>query len=330
MEPSILKTYIFQKGFITEGAKLRREQEAQGSTLQVGFCQYAVPAIVSKPGSPMKHLCTVQVTGAVGWRKDGIKYKKNEVYLDIIEEVNLMMSSKGQVLRSDVNGKVVMKIFLSGMPDVKLGLNEKLDVSSIPPVLLCIALQNSPGFAAGTSLLRPSHTGILQDVSFHQCVNLGRYNTEKVVSFVPPDGEFELMRYRCNDNISLPFRVLPVINELGRTRLEVKVAVKSAFNDKLFALNVVITVPMPNNTARADVQPSQGMRLATSATPAGTWLMRQSHLCMQAKPSMMQRNMLWSGKSSALMGSGSIHCLQQLNALQRLRRKKCGHDLQSA
>jgi len=32
---------------------------------------------------------------------------------------------------------------------------------------------------------------------FHQCVNLGRFNTEKVVSFVPPDGEFELMKYRC-------------------------------------------------------------------------------------------------------------------------------------
>lgn len=99
----------------------------------------------------------------------------------------------------------------------------------------------------------------MQDVSFHQCVNLGRYNTEKVVSFVPPDGEFELMKYRCNDNISLPFRVIPVINELGRTRLEVKVAVKSAFNDKLFALNVVITIPMPDNTAKADIQPSQGI-----------------------------------------------------------------------
>lgn len=36
-----------------------------------------------------------------------------------------------------------------------------------------------------------------QDVTFHQCVNLGRFNTEKVVSFVPPDGEFELMKYRC-------------------------------------------------------------------------------------------------------------------------------------
>ena len=71
----------------------------------------------------------LQVTGAVGWRKDNIKYKKNEIYLDIVEEVNLMMSSTGQVLRSDVNGKIVMKVFLSGMPDVKLGLNEKLDVS---------------------------------------------------------------------------------------------------------------------------------------------------------------------------------------------------------
>lgn len=65
----------------------------------------------------------------MGWRKEGIKYKKNEVYLDIVEEVNLMMSSKGQVLRCDVNGKIVIKSFLSGMPDVKLGLNEKLDVS---------------------------------------------------------------------------------------------------------------------------------------------------------------------------------------------------------
>ena len=44
--------------------------------------------------------------------------------------------------------------------------------------------------------LMPARRGS-QDVTFHQCVNLGRFNTEKVVSFVPPDGEFELMKYRC-------------------------------------------------------------------------------------------------------------------------------------
>lgn len=64
----------------------------------------------------------------MGWRTDNIKYKKNEVFLDIVEQVNMLMSSKGTVLRCDVNGKIVMKVFLSGMPDVKLGLNEKLEV----------------------------------------------------------------------------------------------------------------------------------------------------------------------------------------------------------
>ena len=74
-------------------------------------------------------LWVLQVTGAVGWRKDSIKYKKNEVFLDIVEQVNMLTSSKGNVLRCDVNGKIVMKVFLSGMPDVKLGLNDKLEVS---------------------------------------------------------------------------------------------------------------------------------------------------------------------------------------------------------
>lgn len=77
----------------------------------------------------------------------------------------------------------------------------------------------------------------LQDVTFHQCVNLGRFNTEKVVSFVPPDGEFELMKYRCQEGISLPFRVLPIINEMGRTRLEV-----TAFFPLAFALQLTVVL----------------------------------------------------------------------------------------
>jgi AP-1 complex subunit mu len=33
------------------------------------------------------------VTNAVSWRSEGIKYKKNEVFLDVIESVNLLVSS---------------------------------------------------------------------------------------------------------------------------------------------------------------------------------------------------------------------------------------------
>lgn len=88
------------------------------------------------------------VTNAVSWRSDGVKYRKNEVFLDVIESVNLMVSkylfyntylclfiyenyilkanSNGNVLRSEIVGAVKMRVFLSGMPELRLGLNDKI------------------------------------------------------------------------------------------------------------------------------------------------------------------------------------------------------------
>jgi AP-1 complex subunit mu len=34
------------------------------------------------------------VTNAVSWRSEGIKYKKNEVFLDVIESVNLLVRKR--------------------------------------------------------------------------------------------------------------------------------------------------------------------------------------------------------------------------------------------
>ena len=34
----------------------------------------------------------VALTNAVSWRGEGIKYRKNEVFLDVIESVNLLVS----------------------------------------------------------------------------------------------------------------------------------------------------------------------------------------------------------------------------------------------
>merc|ERR1712002_1156569 len=40
---------------------------------------------------------TSQVTGQIGWRREGIKYRRNELFLDVLEYVNLLMSPQGQV-----------------------------------------------------------------------------------------------------------------------------------------------------------------------------------------------------------------------------------------
>ena len=41
----------------------------------------------------------------------------------------------------------------------------------------------------------------MEDVKFHQCVRLSRFDNDRTISFIPPDGEFELMSYRLNTQV---------------------------------------------------------------------------------------------------------------------------------
>lgn len=34
-------------------------------------------------------------------------------------------------------------------------------------------------------------------MKFHQCVRLARFENDRTISFIPPDGAFDLMTYRC-------------------------------------------------------------------------------------------------------------------------------------
>jgi len=65
-------------------------------------------------------------SNVVSWRPEGIKHTKNEIFLDVIERLNILVSANGNVLRSEILGRVHMRSFLSGMPELKLGLNDKV------------------------------------------------------------------------------------------------------------------------------------------------------------------------------------------------------------
>jgi AP-1 complex subunit mu len=123
------------------------------------------------------------VTNAVSWRTDGVKYRKNEVFLDVIESVNLLAGASGNVLRSEIVGAIKMRVYLSGMPELRLGLNDKV-------------LFESTGRGKSKYVE-------LEDVKFHQCVRLSRFDNDRTISFIPPDGEFELMSYRLNTHVRL-------------------------------------------------------------------------------------------------------------------------------
>ncbi|VDP23769.1 unnamed protein product [Schistosoma margrebowiei] len=204
---------------------------------------------------------TNQVTGQIGWRREGIKYRRNELFLDIMESVNLLMSPQGQVLSAHVAGRVIMKSYLSGMPECKFGFNDK------------VSLENKQRSTAGTE---DSSGGIaIDDCQFHQCVKLGRFETEHTISFIPPDGEFELMRYRTTKEISLPFRVIPLVRELGKTKMDVKVILKANFRPNLFAQKIEVHIPTPMNTSGVQVVCMKGRAKYKAAENAIIWKIRR-------------------------------------------------------
>lgn len=121
---------------------------------------------------------TTQATGATSWRPDGLRYAKNEVYLDVVENVNVLMSHKGTVLKTDVQGAIKIKAQLSGMPECKFGMNDKLLMANE---------------ARGQVSANKDKGITIDDIKFHQCVKLAKYNKDRAITFIPPDGSFELM-----------------------------------------------------------------------------------------------------------------------------------------
>uniref|UniRef100_A0A4X1UTU9 AP-2 complex subunit mu n=1 Tax=Sus scrofa TaxID=9823 RepID=A0A4X1UTU9_PIG len=170
---------------------------------------------------------------------------------------------QGQVLSAHVSGRVVMKSYLSGMPECKFGMNDKIVIE-----------KQGKGTADETSKSGKQSIAI-DDCTFHQCVRLSKFDSERSISFIPPDGEFELMRYRTTKDIILPFRVIPLVREVGRTKLEVKVVIKSNFKPSLLAQKIEVRIPTPLNTSGVQVICMKGKAKYKASENAIVWKIKR-------------------------------------------------------
>ena len=165
-------------------------------------------------------------SNVVSWRTDGIKHSKNEIFLDVIEKLNILVSNNGTVLRSEILGHVRMRSSLSGMPELKLGLNDK-------------TLFEMTGKQSRNKLIE------MEDIKFHQCVRLNKFENERLITFIPPDGEFELMSYRLDTHVKPLIWVEAIIENFTKSKIEYVVKARTQFKQKSIANNVEIIVPVP-------------------------------------------------------------------------------------
>ena len=185
------------------------------------------------------------------WRAAGVKYTQNEIYIDIMEEIDAIVDIMGNVVSFDVNGSIQAQSHLSGVPDL---------------------------------LLTFTDPDVIDDCSFHPCVRYGRYELDKVISFVPPDGNFELMRYRVRNSpqgFSPPIYVNPQwsFTDTGTGRVVIVVGVRSISSlilsssrkGPLVMEEVAIIIPFPKTVRTAKISVNIGTIIYDEAGKIAKW-----------------------------------------------------------
>ena len=219
------------------------------------------------------------------WRKAGVKYAQNDIYLDIVEDVDAIVDRNGQVVSSEVTGSIQANCRLSGVPDLSLSFTDP---------------------------------DVIDDCSFHPCVRYNRFERDRVVSFVPPDGSFELMRYRVSTaaNVSAPLYVTPHISlsdqhsvgaphhsATNRGSVQVQIGHKATSSlvfpggvksSQCPIEDVALEIPFPKCVKTATLQATVGSVLYDEATKIARWtigkLTPQKHVAQLTGSLVIQGN----------------------------------------
>ncbi|CAI8055936.1 AP-3 complex subunit mu-1 [Geodia barretti] len=194
----------------------------------------------------------------VPWRRTGVKYANNEIFLDLIEELDVIIDKSGTTIVAEVQGKIQANSRLSGMPDLTL------------------------------SFMNPR---LLDDVSFHPCVRYKRWESERVLSFIPPDGPFRLLSYQISSqsNVALPLYVTPQFSFSGGSgKFEVKVGPKQTMGKVVE--DVKLVVPMPSCVTNVNPTSTYGMPSYDPVSRTVTWnigkLQTQKYMSMNGSVTM--------------------------------------------
>ncbi|XP_051146665.1 AP-3 complex subunit mu [Andrographis paniculata] len=170
-----------------------------------------VLSVVTGNTSNMSNRLPGATSSCIPWRKTDLKHASNEVYVDLVEEMDATINRDGILVKCEIYGEVQVNSHLSGLPDLTL------------------------------SFANPS---ILNDVRFHPCVRLRPWESSQILSFVPPDGQFKLMSYRVKKLKNTPIYVKPQLtSDSGTCRVSVLVGIRNDPGKSIDSITVQFQLP---------------------------------------------------------------------------------------
>ena len=169
---------------------------------------------------------------AVPWRDGSTMHSNNQILFDIVELMDVTMDTEGNISRAMMRAAIEVKCQMSGMPDISVVL---------------------------------SNTEQIDDISFHRCVRYNRYEADRSISFVPPEGAFNLAEFRCKPLLKMlpPFYVAPQVSfhkEGGRISIMAghRQGGMGLSAEEKNIQRMTLTVPLPVNASAVTVSNCTG------------------------------------------------------------------------
>ncbi|XP_075233996.1 stoned B [Lycorma delicatula] len=173
-------------------------------------------------------------------RDRALNYKMEEVQITAVDELYVEQNKNGGITRQIARVRLFFLGFLSGMPDIELGVNdmvrqgkEVVGRHDIIPVVT-------------EEWIR------LENVEFHSCVQQDEYERTRTIKFKPPDACYiELMRFRVRPpkNRELPLQLKTTMCITGnKVELKADILVPGFSSRKLGQIpceDVMVRFPIP-------------------------------------------------------------------------------------
>ncbi|XP_072401481.1 uncharacterized protein stnB isoform X1 [Diabrotica undecimpunctata] len=173
-------------------------------------------------------------------RDRALHYKMEEVQITAVDELYVEQEADGHIVKQIARVRLFFLGFLTGMPDVELGVND---------------MRRQGKEVVGRHDIIPVVTEEwirLEDVEFHSCIQQEDYNQTHIIKFKPPDACYiELMRFRVRPpkNRELPLQLKAQICVTGyKVELRADVLVPGFASRKLGQIpceDVMIRFPIP-------------------------------------------------------------------------------------
>lgn len=142
--------------------------------------------------------------------------------------MSLVFNNSGNVLSMMIEGYINVKCFLSQeKPRVRISLNDQLVI--------------------GTSKTAYGNVLHFDTCTFHSSVNQKQFVTDHALDFLPPDGEFTVMKYQITSEFKLPFRIFTQIEKISEKRVDLIIKVRADIPPENYGHHVVVVFPLLNS-----------------------------------------------------------------------------------